>query len=191
MPDKDIAAFLAGVKMTERLDTAHGRGNCRARAPVPKPTAALSSSGGGVGDAAGCRGRRLRHPNPSRSTALRGRAAAGAGRDARQYALNYSATLPDFICLQTRAATATAIINRIPKAHGQLTTDWSKSLPTSISRKSTEAVSHNDTSLYGKSAEAMGGALSRGDFGSILKEIFVPETDAEFHWERGETSMAT
>ena len=102
----------------------------------------------------------------------------------RDYALNYSATLPDFICLE--------VTRRYYDGHYKPDTEGSWAISDRLAEKLTyfdqkekyEAISHNDTSLYGKSAESLGGSLSRGDFGSILKEIFVPESDAEFHWER-------
>jgi hypothetical protein len=33
-------------------------------------------------------------------------------------------------------------------------------------------------------AEAVGGAISSGEFGSMMKELFEPGTEAEFRWER-------
>jgi hypothetical protein len=37
------------------------------------------------------------------------------------------------------------------------------------------------------SYESLGGTLSSGEFGSMMKEIFEPDTDAEFHWLRWAT----
>ena len=47
-----------------------------------------------------------------------------------------------------------------------------------------ETLTHNDNAMYGKSWEAVGGALSRGDWASLLNVIFEPRTQTEFHWKR-------
>ena len=101
-----------------------------------------------------------------------------------QYALNYSKSLPDFICLQ--------VTRRYLDAHYKPGTEGSWAVSDRLAEKLSyfdqhekyEAISHNDNSLYGKEAESVGGALSRGDFGTLLREIFTPQSSAEFHWER-------
>ena len=48
-------------------------------------------------------------------------------------------------------------------------------------------ISVNGIPVTGREHERMGGATSSGEFGSILREIFSPETDTRFDWERWAT----
>jgi hypothetical protein len=182
--DKDVAAFLASVKLTERLSPravedlqSKGAGprtvaaltriaEASATLPAPAPKAAAPK------------------PKPPR-TPPSDQDQQRIIEEAREHALNYSKTLPDFICLQ--------VTNRYLDRHYKPGTEGSWSVSDRLAEKLTyfdqqekyEAVSHNDTSLYGKAgADKFGGALSRGDFGTLLREIFDPKSSAEFHWER-------
>jgi len=182
MPDKDVAGFLAGVKMSEKLDprtieTLQGLG------AGAKTTAALShlaETSASLSPAVVVAPPPKPKPIPPPSDEEQQQVL----RAVREYALNYSASLPDFICLE--------VTRRYHDLHYRPDTEGSWAISDRLAEKLTyfdqkekyEAISHNDTSLFGKSAESLGGSLSRGDFGSILKEIFVPESDAEFNWER-------
>ena len=98
----------------------------------------------------------------------------------RQRALEYSDALPDFICSQkTRRYTAS------PESTTWQAQDvWEAEL--SYNQK-TERYSH--IRLNGKASrrqlESLGGALSIGEFGSLLRTLFLPETQGEF-WKEGE-----
>jgi hypothetical protein len=99
---------------------------------------------------------------------------------ARQKALDYSETLPDFVCAQTtRRYSATA------ENGTWLSEDvWEAEL--SYNQK---AERYSQIRLNGRasrrSLESLGGALSIGEFGSLLRALFLPETQAEF-WKEGE-----
>jgi hypothetical protein len=184
MPDKDVAAFLAGVKLTEKL-TPRTVEDLQSKGAGPKTVAALTHLAevsaqlpAPAPKAAAPKPKPL-PPPPSYEEQQR------VIEEAREYALNYSKTLPDFICLQ--------VTNRYLDRHYKPGTEGSWSVSDKLAEKLTyfdqqekyEAVSHNDTSLYGKGgADKFGGALSRGDFGTLLREIFDPKSSAEFHWER-------
>jgi hypothetical protein len=183
MPDKDVAGYLATVKLTEKLDlrtveALQGKGagpktvaalsnlaNASAQLPAPAPKAAAAKP-------------KPLPPPPSYEEQQK------IIEEAREYSLNYSKTLPDFICLQ--------VTRRYVDAHYKPGTEGSWAVSDRMAEKLTyfdqqekyEAISHNDTSLYGKAADSFGGALSRGDFGTLLREIFDPKSSAEFHWER-------
>ncbi|HEU0006766.1 MAG TPA: hypothetical protein VFS12_12315 [Terriglobia bacterium] len=101
----------------------------------------------------------------------------------RQRALEYSDTLPDFICSQkTRRYTGSAE-NRTWQPQDV----WEAEL--SYNQKN-ERYSH--IRLNGKASrrplESLGGALSIGEFGSLLRTLFLPETQAEF-WKDGEEQV--
>src|ERR1019366_9575273 len=180
-PDKDVAAILVTMKLSEKLsprviEDLQGKGagprtvaalsklaETSATLPAPPPRAAFQNP-------------KLPPvpPYEEQQTIL---------REAREYALNYSKTLPDFICLQ--------VTHRYIDRHFKPGTEGSWAVSDMIAEKLSyfdqhekyEPISQNGNSLYGK-ADAIGGALSRGDFGTLLREIFTPGSDAEFHWER-------
>jgi hypothetical protein len=102
--------------------------------------------------------------------------------EAREYALNYSKTLPDFICLQ--------VTRRYFDPNGADNYRNYDTLMTKLSyfeqHEKYELLSRNDRFMTA-SYESLGGTLSSGEFGSMLREIFEPKTDAEFHWLRWAT----
>jgi hypothetical protein len=182
MSDRDVAGFLATVKLTERL-TPRMVEEMQGEGAGPKTTEALAhlaevSATLPAAVAAAPPPKPKPIPPPSYEEQQKVLDAV------REYALNYSASLPDFICLE--------VTRRYHDLHFKPDTEGSWAISDRLAEKLTyfdqkekyEAISHNDTSLYGKSVESLGGSLSRGDFGSILREIFVPESDAEFRWER-------
>jgi len=102
--------------------------------------------------------------------------------EAREYALNYTKNLPDFLCLQ--------VTRRYFDPYGS---DNYRNYDTVMSKVSYvdqhekyELLSVNDKFMTA-SYESLGGTLSSGEFGSMMKEIFDPRTDAEFHWIRWAT----
>jgi hypothetical protein len=184
MPDKDVAAFLASVKMTEKL-TPRTIEDLQSKGAGPKTVAALSRLAEASATLpAPAPKAAAPKPKPPR-TPPSYEAQQKVIEEAREYALNYSKTLPDFICLQ--------VTRRYIDRHYKPGAEGSWSVSDRLAEKLTyfdqqekyEAVSHNDTSLYGKAgADTFGGALSRGDFGTLLREIFDPKSSTEFHWER-------
>ncbi|MDP9052916.1 MAG: hypothetical protein M3N93_01225 [Acidobacteriota bacterium] len=180
-PDKDVAGILTTMKLSEKLsprvvEDLQGKGagprtvaaltrlaETSATLPAPAPKATVQKP-------------KLppAPPYEEQQTIL---------REAREYALNYSKMLPDFVCLQ--------VTHRYIDRHYKPGTEGSWAVSDMLAEKLSyfdqhekyEPISQNGNSLYGKT-EPIGGALSRGDFGTMLREIFAPESDAEFHWER-------
>jgi hypothetical protein len=182
LPDKDIADVLAKMKLTEKLDLRTVE-ELQGKGAGPKTVAALSR----LAEASS-----TLQPAPPKIAAPKPKPIPPPPyeeqqkviQEAREYALNYSKSLPDFICLQ--------VTRRYIDRHYKPGTEGSWAVSDRLAEKLSyfeqhekyEAISQNDNSLYGKSGDALGGALSRGDFGTLLREIFTPESDAEFHWER-------
>ena len=100
--------------------------------------------------------------------------------EARANALAYIERLPDFVCLQ--------ITRRYVDPSG-LEMDWLKydEVKTRVSyvggSEDYEVVSVNNQ-ITEKSMLDLGGASSTGEFGSLLRELFEPRTDARFTWAR-------
>jgi hypothetical protein len=98
---------------------------------------------------------------------------------AREYALDYEKKLPNFICVQ--------VTRRYWDRSG--TENWSKldTITQKLSyydhQEKYETVSisnHPDDEPIDK----LGGLTSRGEFGSLMRAIFDPESHAEFEWDR-------
>jgi len=182
MPDKDVAGVLVNMKLTQKLDMRTVE-DLQGRGAGPKTVAALSR----LAEASA-----TLPPAPPKVAAPKPKPIPPPSyeeqqkviEEARAYALNYSKSLPDFICLQ--------VTRRYIDRHYKPGTEGSWAVSDRLAEKLSyfdqhekyEGISHNDASLYGKDADAVGGALSRGDFGTLLREIFMPESSAEFHWER-------
>ncbi|MBI3696795.1 MAG: hypothetical protein HY238_18410, partial [Acidobacteria bacterium] len=100
--------------------------------------------------------------------------------EARSNALAYTKRLPDFICLQ--------VTRRYVDPTG-LEMDWIKydEIKARLSyfeqREDYKVISVNEQ-LTNRSFESLGGTTSQGEFGSILAQLFAPESRAEFTWDR-------
>jgi hypothetical protein len=99
---------------------------------------------------------------------------------ARAYALSYSKRLPDFICLQ--------LTRRFVDPTG-LEMDWYKydEIKARLSyfeqKEDYKVISINEQ-LTDRPYESLGGATSTGEFGTMLAQLFAPETKAQFSWDR-------
>jgi hypothetical protein len=185
LADKDVAEVLSKSRMTQKLDTRIVQ-DLQSKGAGPKTVAALlhlaelsAQLTPPVQKAAAPKPKQLAPPSSEEQQQVIDAA--------REYALNYAKTLPDFICLE---------VNRRyidPRYKPDTEGSWIKSdriaekLTYYDQKEKYELISHNDDSLYGKATESVGGSLSRGDFGTLIREIFDPASAAEFHWERWTT----
>jgi hypothetical protein len=99
--------------------------------------------------------------------------------EARELALSYTKRLPDFICLQ--------VTRRYVDPSGMDQYIVSDTIATRLSyfeqKEDYKLISVNGH-LSQSEYEKLGGATSTGEFGTMLKQIFEPATEAQFHWER-------
>ena len=182
MQDKEVAQFLTGIKVSDRLsprtiEDLQGKGAgpktvaalnrlAELSATLPVPVAKLPPT----------------PPKPIPAPPYEEQYKVLG--EMRSYALNYSKSLPDFLCLQ--------VTRRYMDRHFVPGQEGSWSPVDRVAAKLTyfgqeekyELLSSNDNSLICKSYESLGGALSTGEFGSVLRQIFDPQSAAEFHWER-------
>jgi hypothetical protein len=182
LQDRDVARYLANVKLTQRL--------------APRTIEELQSKGAGPNTVAALNrlaeaSATLQAPPPKVEAAKPKpippppyEEQQQVIREAREYALNYSKTLPDFICLQVTRRYIDQHYRRGTEGAWSVSDQLAEKLSFFDQHEKYEPISQNGNSLYGKPSEALGGALSRGDFGTMLHEIFTPESHAEFHWER-------
>lgn len=182
LPDKDVAQFLAGVKMSERLNARtvedlQGQGaGARTVAALNKLAEFSNSLPVPVAKAPPPPPKPIPAPSYDEQYKIL--------EQIRRYALNYSKSLPDFLSLQ--------VTRRYIDRHFAANSEPSWSPVDRVAAKLTyfgqtekyELLSANDNSLFGKEYESVGGAISTGEFGTVLKQIFDPQSAAEFHWER-------
>jgi hypothetical protein len=99
--------------------------------------------------------------------------------EARQWALNYVKRLPDFICTQ--------VTRRYVDPSGLefwQRDDVITARLTYFEQKEDYKVVLVNSRPTDVSYDRLGGSTSTGEFGSMLKEVFDPETQADFRWER-------
>jgi hypothetical protein len=105
----------------------------------------------------------------------------------REYALNYTKSLPNYVCVQTTHRK----IDPNDKLHqkGYITTgDVVQELLTFYDRKETYDVKMvNGKSVTNLKHEQLGGVTSSGEFGTMMADIFDPESGTEFAWEAWHT----
>ncbi|HZL57116.1 MAG TPA: hypothetical protein VFC21_08550 [Bryobacteraceae bacterium] len=181
--DKDVAEYLSKVRMSEKLEDqtvedlqTAGAGprtvatliklaDASAKLPAaPPPPAPKPVSTGG--------------PPPSQAEQDR------VLSELKEYALSYIQSLPDFLCLQ--------VTRRSLDMHYQPGNppSWTPSdrIAEKLSfvdhREKYDLISRNDNAMYGETWKSVGGAISRGDWATLLESIFDPGTQTSFQWER-------
>lgn len=98
----------------------------------------------------------------------------------REYALGYSQSLPNFICNQVTER------KEDPSGSGQhyrSVDRLQEQLTYYDHQEKYKVVAVNGVMQEVADRTKLGGAISQGEFGSMMREIFDPETDAEFHWD--------
>ena len=97
----------------------------------------------------------------------------------REYALGYSKSLPNFICTQ--------VTRRFIDPSGMefwQRQDVITARLTYFEQKEDYKTILVNNRMTDMAYERLGGATSYGEFGSMLKQIFEPETRADFAWDR-------
>jgi len=98
----------------------------------------------------------------------------------RDYARNYSRALPNFICLEQTRRYVTTDDNR---EAWRLIDTLTAQLSFFHQKESYKLVTQNGRTAKDASYRSAGGALSMGDFGSTMRDIFDPANGATFAWE--------
>jgi len=126
-------------------------------------------------------------PAPSQSNAPSPEAQAAIIEDVRNYSLNYSRSLPDYICTQITQRYVMALrsgqFDRGGGAPAWKQTDTLTIRLTYFGQKehyTLEQVNKVPTKLRWSD---LSGTTSMGDFGTIMREIFEPVTQAHFVWD--------
>src|SRR5580704_13169897 len=183
-PDKDVALFVAKIKMSERLSPSVVD-ELQTAGAGPKTVAALTLL---VTQSASLNPAPPKvvmvAPKPTGPREPTDAVKKKVLEDTREWALSYVKSLPDFLCVE--------VTRRSTDPHFQIGSEGSWTPQDRLIEKLTyfdhqekyELIQHNDRALVGKTWEALGGSISRGEWATLLGEIFQPSTNTDFHWLR-------
>src|SRR5580700_8123607 len=97
----------------------------------------------------------------------------------REYALNYTAKLPNFLCVQI---TRRHYDPKDPRYRAQGDT-IQEQINFYEHKENYKVQMHNGASVHNISHDQLGGVTSSGEWGSMLHNIFTPEDGAQFDWD--------
>jgi hypothetical protein len=179
MPDKEIANYLAKVKLSERLDERTIE-DLQGEGAGPKTVAALDALANASASLSKPQPKAAPPPPPPTEPPPSSQEQQAIISEIREYAMNYSKSLPDFICTQvTRKSIAQTGQDDFHPAGTVL------EHLTYFDQQEHYKVTMVNDHVVDISHDAVGGASSAGDFGSMLKMTLSPKADAliEFdHW---------
>src|ERR1051326_859498 len=187
-PDKEIAEYLKHVKLANKLDDRTVE-DLQGLGAGPKTVAALHD----LRDSTA----RLAAPPPIVPKAAPkpldppdSVEQAKILDEAREYALNFEKKLPNFICAEIQRR----YVDRYHRSVQSLD-DPAWNLQDTITPKLTyfdhqekyEVQMVNNHSVVNMPMERLGGAVSRGEFGSMMRYIFDRDSQARFEWDHWAT----
>ncbi len=176
-PDRQVAEYLRHVKMREKLDDRTIE-DLQSLGAGPKTVAILRELGDASGSlpaATPLPPKPVYVPPPPPSSIEQEKIID----EARDYALNYTKQLPNFICVQVTRR------DYDPTGSGN---NWyhQDTITARLSYngfENYEVILHNNQPVTNATMRQFGGTTSEGEFGSMMKEIFEPETHTEFSWD--------
>ena len=179
-PDRQVAAYLLKLKLSERLEprTVEELEGLGAGPATVDALRKLSEASAGLPAIA---------PKPVKIAPVPIPPPPAAEQNAiiervREYALNYSKNLPNFICTQ--------VTRRYYDPTGLEFWQMQDTLTTRLSyfeqKESYKLVMINSRPTD-QEYDSLGGATSTGEFGSMMQQIFDRESEAAFQWLRWAT----
>lgn len=181
--DADVAKYLAHMKLTDHLDDRTVE-DLQSLGAGPKTVAALRE----MVDASAKQPepppppKALPPPPPAPPPDLieQGKIIAAA----REYALNYSKQLPNYLCLEVVRRAFDNNVNDAPGSEQWRSDDTVVMRLSYFEQKEDyKIVTVNNRTAEDKSVDSLGGVTSTGEFGTMLKEIFAPQSEARFDWD--------
>jgi len=181
-PDKQVAETLRHFRMTEKLDDRTIE-DLQSLGAGPKTVAALKDLGDASANlppAAPPPPKPIVVPIPPPDSVEQ----AKIIDQAREYVANYTKSLPNFICVQVtrryvdRAGTASNWYH-MDTITSKLTYDGHQ--------ENYEVIMKNDQPVTNVKMEQLGGTVSAGEFGTMMAEIFDPQSMAQFSWDHWAT----
>jgi len=179
--DKEVAETLRKMKLSEKLDLSVVEA-LQEKGAGPKTVAALkelAAESASLPEAQPPAPKPVYVPPPPPSSEEQ----AKLLDEVKDYAINYTKRLPDFICLeQTRR-----YIDTTGRESWRAMDVVTARLSYFNQKEDYKLVSLNDKVESGTAYDRVGGALSMGDFGTTMKEIFEPSSHTQIEWERWAT----
>jgi hypothetical protein len=183
--DKELAAALGSLRLTERLDVsviedlqADGAGPLTVKALQRLQEQSRALKAAEIQKA--LPDEPLRIPSPEEQGKIID--------EARQYVMNYDNSLPDFICLEVEQRLVAP--NRGRRADSEPPFRLEDTITSKITyfhhEEKKEPILNGSQPVTGE-YEKLGGATSRGDFETALRMLFDPATQARFEWARWAT----
>jgi len=176
-PDSKVAEYLRHVKLTDKLDDRTIE-DLQSLGAGPKTVAVLRE----LGDASATLPAAA--PPPPKPVYVPPPAPSSIEQEkiidqARDYALNYTKQLPNFICVQVTRR------DYDPTGTGN---NWyhSDTITARLSyngAENYEVILHNNQPVTNANMRQFGGTTSEGEFGSMMDQIFEPETHTQFSWD--------
>jgi len=185
--DKEVAGVLAKATLTEKLDDRTIE-QIESLGIGPKTLAALRllrDRSAELAPAAPPVPAAAPKPSPPPSAEEQG----AIVQEVREYALNYSKALPDFICTQvTRRYAAAPPAGRSGDSQPSWRLQDTLTLRLSYfqQKEDYKLVLHSNT-VTQEDYRKLGGATSTGEFGSMLNDLFEPDTETRFEWDHWAT----
>jgi len=179
-PDRQVAEYLKKVALTERLEEAVIE-QLRALGAGPRTLEALEAlrqASQNLPAPAGPAAKPSRPVLPPPSPAEQERIL----QEVREYALQYTRSLPDFICTQVTRRYADPTGLEFWSQQDVITARL-----TYFEQREDYKVILINNRPADISYDRLDGATSTGEFGSMMRELFAPETQARFRWERWAT----
>lgn len=181
-PDKQVAETLRHFRMTEKLDDRTIE-DLQSLGAGPKTVAALKE----LGDASAS----LPEPAPPAPKPVvvpipppDSVEQAKIIDQTREYVQNYTKSLPNFICVQ---------VTRRDVDRGGTGSSWyhldtiTAKLSYNGHQEDYEVIMKNDQPVTNVKMEQLGGTVSAGEFGTMMSEIFDPQSQAQFVWDHWAT----
>jgi hypothetical protein len=178
--DKQVASYLARVKLSQRLEDRIIE-ELQGEGAGPRTLQALrdlrdASTGLPAPPAPAQKPKPVPIPPPGAEAQRR------IIEQAREYALSYVKGLPDFICTQVTRRYFDPTGLEFWKQDDIITARLSY-----FDQKEEYKVVLVNNRVTNVGYDSLGGATSTGEFGSMLRELFEPRTQARFEWQRWAT----
>ena len=178
--DRQVASFLSKVKMAERLEerTIEDMQSLEIGPRTLEALHALSEQSKSLASPKARPPEVKPIPIPPPSSEEQARII----QEVREGALNYSKSLPDFICTQVTRR----YFDPSGLEYWQLGDTLTIRLSYFEQKEDYKLILVNNT-VSNQAYESLGGATSSGEFGSMLRDIFEPSTETRFEWDHWAT----
>jgi hypothetical protein len=177
-PDRQVAQEVSRIKLNSRLDEATVS-ELQHLGALPRTVEALKQLAAASASlpAAPIKIQTTVAPPPAPSQEEQSRILS----EIREHALDYSKNLPNYICLQQTKRH----VDPTGSQGWQLADRVVERLTYYEQKENYKVVTINDAPVTKEIPhDKLPGAKSSGEFGSILREIFEPDTQTEFQWEK-------